>query len=163
VEKGEAAIVGGQVLALLVVVLLLGNYLHTNGQNFNGVSIPQMGTVYWGIPSNGTALDKNALNTMSVDSSSISIFYTLAYGTSISGISASRLCLNPGANETGLIQIYTNLTIFYYPKNHDNYIVLSPTDQPPGLRCTYSITITDSLQQIASWVGTVVVKAPKAA
>jgi hypothetical protein len=159
VEKGEVAIVGGQFLALALVVLILGNYLGTGA--INGVSIPEVKNVYWGPPSGSPTLDKGGVTTVKANSSTISVFYSLASGTQISSIAASRLCLNPSAQSKGTDQVYTNMTIEYDSKVRLNYVQLGPapisTEQPVGIRCYYSITITDSLQQVATWTGTVVV------
>jgi hypothetical protein len=149
-EKGEAAIVGGQFLALAVLVLLLGNYA---GLGIHSTS--QVGTVYWGAPSGGVTLDKGAVNVEKSNASTISLYFSLAASTSISSISAGRLCINPAANNTGEVLTYTHIPINFDSKKHQNYISFGPTGQPLGIGCVYTITITDSLQQVATWTGTV--------
>lgn len=152
-EKGEVAIVGGQFLALAVLVLLLGNYA---GIGTNGSQTTKIGTVYWGAPSGGVALASGTLNTEKTNASTISLYFTLATNSAISPpIAASRLCINPSANSTGEYLIYTNIPINYDSQKHQNFISFGPTGQPLGIGCSYTVSITDSLQQVTTWTGTV--------
>lgn len=148
-EKGEVAIVGGQFLALAVLVLILGNYAGTSGPTTH------VGTVYWGAPSGGVTLAKNAVNSEKSNASLIYVYYTLASNTAVSSISASRLCLNPAANNTGESLIYTQIPINYDSQRHQNYISFGPTGQAAGIGCDYTVVITDTVQQVTTWTGTV--------
>ncbi len=154
-EKGEAAIVGGQFLALAVLVLLLGNYAGLG----IGITTPQTGTVYWGAPSAGVTLQKGAVNLEKTNASTISLYYSLVSSTTISSITAGRTCIDPAANNTGEILTYTHIQISFDGQRHQNFISFGPTGQPAGIGCDYKVTITDSLDQVATWTGTVKVSA----
>jgi hypothetical protein len=149
-EKGEIGIVAGQFIALALVIIILGNYV---GPTQNATTTA--GKVYWGTPSAGVILVSNKVTTVTSNSSSISMYFSLASGTTIGSASASRLCVNPRANNTGGVQGYTRISINYDAGKKQNYIQFGPTGQALGIGCTYTITVTDSLQQTVTWVGTV--------
>jgi hypothetical protein len=155
-ERAEAAIVGGQIIALVVVVGLLGNYAGVSGIGVNGFSIPQISSVYWGPPSSGVTLAKAVGNTESTNATTISVRYSLAQGTKVAIVSASRLCELP--NGTGFEHIYTNLTTSIDNAAKAVYFTFGSTTQPLGWSCDYTVTLTDSLQQSVTWVATVEVK-----
>jgi hypothetical protein len=149
-EKGEIGIVAGQFIALALVILILGNYV---GPTQNTTTTA--GKVYWGAPSAGVTLDSNKVNQVTTDSNNISMYFSLESGTTIGSVSASRLCVNPSANNTGGVQVYITIPINYDTQKKQNYVEFGPTDQTLGIGCTYTITVTDSLQQTVTWVGTV--------
>ncbi|MDA4114835.1 MAG: hypothetical protein OK474_12395 [Thaumarchaeota archaeon] len=151
-EKGEIAIVAGQFIALALVILILGNYF---GTNTNQTLTPETGKVYWGAPSAGVTLEIHRLTQVNTNASSISMYFSLAQGTTIGSASASRLCVNPSTNNTGEVQGYTRILINYDGQKKQNYLQFGPTGQALGIGCTYTISVTDSLQQTVTWVGTV--------
>jgi len=140
-ERGELAIVAGQFAALALVVILLGNYAGVGG--LNGVSTG-VASVYWGPASANAPLQKNLLNLEPVNASIISVYYTLAQGTQVESVAASRLCVL--ANGTGLEHIYSNLTLSTDTAKKATYFTFGPTTQSSGWTCGYTITLTDSLQ-----------------
>jgi hypothetical protein len=95
-EKGEAAIVTGQFVALALLILILGNYA-----NIAGVTNVQVGKVYWGTPSTGVVLKSNSVNRVNASAGTISVLVTLPTHSTVATSSASRLCLSAGANSTG--------------------------------------------------------------
>jgi hypothetical protein len=150
VEKGEIGIVAGQFIALALVIIILGNYV---GPPQNATTT--VGKVYWGQPPAQVTLGSDKVTTVTSNANNISLYFSLATGTTIHSASASRLCVNPGANNTGEVQDYTLIPINYDAKDKLNYVEFGPTAQTPGIGCTYTITVTDSLQQTITWVGTV--------
>jgi hypothetical protein len=160
-EKGEVLILAIQFGALIVAVLLLSNFAYGS----NASSTPSITTVYWGSPPPGTGVSiGTGTHTESTNSSVISAFYSLAAGTHIVSFSASRLCSNPQSNATsqGDELDYTYIPRYYDTAKGAYYFTFGPTGQPTGWSCVYTITITDSLAQSASWITTIVVE-PKAA
>ncbi len=152
-ERGEVAIVSAQFLALAVLILLLGNYGNVTGK---GITNAEVNSVFWGTPSQGVALKSGVLNLETTNASTISLYFSLPPGTDVSlPVTASRLCLDPTANNTGKVRVYTNITISYDSTVKKNYIVIGPTGQPTGIGCLYTITLTDTLQQTATWTATV--------
>ncbi len=151
-DKGETAIVAGQFVALAVVILLLGNYA---GIVNSSVTTATVGKVYWGDPSAGVVLKSASVNTESKNATSISLFFLLPPGTAPGLPSVTRLCLNPTANDRGAALVYTNITISYDSENKQNYLTFGPTGQSPGFSCSYTVTITDSILQTATWTSTV--------
>jgi hypothetical protein len=150
-EKGEVAIVGGQFLALAVLILLLGNYAGVG----LGSPTTKVGTVYWGAPPGGAALTKGVLNKETTNASAMYVYFNLGPSTTVSSVSASRLCLDTAANNTGGSLTYTQISINYDSQKHENYITFGPTGQPSGVGCDYTVTITDSLQVVNTWTGSV--------
>jgi hypothetical protein len=151
-EKGEAVIAGGQFIALAVVILLLGNYA---GIVNSSVTTATVGKVYWGDPAADVVLKGSAVNTETTNASSISLFFSLPPHTAPGLPSVTRLCLNPTANDTGAALVYTNITISYDSQTKQNYITFGPTGQSLGFSCSYTVTITDSVEQTATWTSTV--------
>lgn len=149
-EKGEAGILAGQFAALAVVILLLSNYLPVASATTTGI-----GKVYWGDPVTGVTLTKGGTNVETANASTISALYTLASGTLPTSVSAVRLCLDAKANDTGANLVYTNIQFEYSQVKHANYLSFGPASQPPNLSCTYTISLTDSLQQTVTWSATV--------
>ena len=152
-ERGEVAIVSIQFVALALLVLLLGNYGNVTGK---GVSYAQVDNVYWGTPSQTTALKAGGLNVESVNASTVSLYFSIPQGSSIaSPITASRICIDPAANNTGQVRDYTNITINWDSKAKQNYIAIGPAGQPEGIGCSYTISFSDSLNQPVSWTAVV--------
>jgi hypothetical protein len=149
-EKGEAAIVTGQFVALALLILILGNYA-----NIAGVTNVQVGKVYWGTPSTGVVLKSNSVNKVNASAGTISVLVTLPTHSTVATSSASRLCLSAGANSTGEYRTYNNFTIGFYSQTKQNYVSFGPTTQSTGESCVYTISVTDSLQQVATWTATV--------
>jgi hypothetical protein len=85
----------------------------------------------------------------------MSVYFALAVGTSPASVSAVRLCSNAPPNPTGQELVYTNLTINY----SSNSFTFNTTGQSAGQTCTYTLSLTDSLQQVVTWVATVKLKA----
>lgn len=158
-EKGEVAILSIQFGALILVVLLLSNF---GSGVTNASSTPSIPKVYWGIPppGNGTSIGQST-NHETVNASTMSFYYTLAPTTSLVTASASVFCVNPqNATASGDIIDYTNLTRHYDTSAKDFYFTFGPVGQPNGWSCVYSLSVTDSLGQVSTWVGTVIVKPP---
>lgn len=152
-ERGEAGIITVQFLALAILVLLLGNYGNVTGA---GISTPQVNHVYWGTPSKTNELKTGGLNTEGVNASTISLYFSLPKGASIAlPVTASRLCLDTKANNTGEVRVYDNISVNWDPTVRQNYVEIGPTGQPSGIGCSYTITITDTIQQTATWTDTV--------
>jgi hypothetical protein len=151
-EKGEVAILTGQFGALVLAILLLSNF--ASGAN-NVLSTPTIGSVYWGSVSANVKLTNGVTNTETVNAANISVYYALAVGTSPASVSAVRLCSNAPPNPTGQELVYTNLTINY----SSNSFTFNTTGQSAGQTCTYTLSLTDSLQQVVTWVATVKLKA----
>jgi hypothetical protein len=156
-EKGEVGILTGQFAALAVAILLLSSL-----GGASAISVPKVVTVYWGAPSGNVALTTGANNDETVNASTISVFYTLAPSTTPYSVSAIRLCLNAGENNTGGVYTYTDVKFLYDNASRSNYISFGPVEQQLGQSCTYTVQLTDSLQQTAtaSWI--VQVQPPKA-
>jgi len=150
-ERGEIGIVAGQFIALALVILILGNYVGAGP--ISGTT--ETGKVYWGAPSAGVTLGSRSVTQVTTNASSISMYFSLASGTTIGSASASRLCVNPSANNTGEVQVYTRIPINYDTQKMQNYLQFGSTGQALGIGCTYTITVTDSLQQTVTWVGSV--------
>lgn len=149
-EKGEITVLAIQFGVLIVVVLLLSNLAGPDTQ-----STPQITTVYWGSPppASGTVIIKPGINDELTNASTITVYFSLAYSTHPVSISASRLCLV--TNGTAGEQVYTRLPISYDSAKKSYYFTFGPTGQPFGWSCEYTLTLTDSLQQTTTWVGTV--------
>lgn len=147
-EKGEVAILAGQFAALAVTVLLLSNFVGASA-----ISTPSIVSVDWGGPSSHYGLTKNSLNQEKVNESTISVFYTLAPTTVPSSASASRLCL--GENGTGEVFTYAKVLFLTDNSTGKSYLSFGPVGQPFGETCTYTILLTDSLEQTVTWVGSV--------
>lgn len=153
-EKGEVAIIAAQFAALAVAILLLSNVGATPA-----ISTPTIQGVYWGSPSSNVSINKSAYNSETVNASTISVFYTLASGTSPGSSSASRLCL--GANGTGRVLTYDSVAFLLDNVSKKNYISFGPVGQPYGEQCTYTVTLTDSLQQTVSATWIIQLEPPK--
>jgi hypothetical protein len=156
-EKGEVGIVVGQFAALAIVILLLSNFIPIASATSTGI-----GKVYWGSPDTGVALSSGGKNVEKANASTISALYTLATGSEPASVTAVRLCLNPQANYTGANQVYTDVQFNYSLSKHSHYISFGPTDQPANLVCTYTISLTDSVQSTVTWSATVEVNATAA-
>jgi len=133
-----------------VLILILGNY-----GNVTGINNVQVGKAYWGTPEAGVALKSNTVNDVNASASTISILFNLPAHSTVASSTASRLCLAPGANNTGEYLVYSNVTISYYAQTKQNYVSFGPTGQAPGESCVYNVSVTDSLQQVATWTATV--------
>jgi hypothetical protein len=158
-EKGEVGILAVQFGALIFAVLLLSNFAYGT----NASSTPAITTVYWGSPPPASGISiGTGTNIEKTNASAVSFFYTLAYSTHLVAAAASRFCINPETNATvgGGETVYTNIPNLYSTAKKAYYFTFSLTGQPTGWNCVYSITITDSLQQMANWAGTVIVKPP---
>ncbi|MDG6925320.1 MAG: hypothetical protein JRN09_02080 [Nitrososphaerota archaeon] len=153
-EKGEVGILAGQFGALIIAVLVLANFLGTS----SALSNPTIGTVYWGGPSSQYQLTRDATNTETMNATTISVFYVLAPTTTPASVTVSRLCLDASRNDTGGIYNYNNVTFAYDSSSNRNYISFGPVGQQIGQTCTYTVILTDSLQQQASWIATVMIK-----
>jgi hypothetical protein len=152
-EKGEVAIVSGQFIALALVIILLGNFAGGTG---TGISTPVIGNVYWGSASAGVTLQKGALNTEQTNASSVSVYYTLVRSTHVSSVAASRLCL--ATDGTGQELVYTKIPLSNDTTSKSTFFTFGPTGQATGLTCYYTVSITDSLQEVITWSGSVVLK-----
>ena len=148
-EKGETAIVVGQFAALAIVILLLSNYLPIASATTTGI-----GRVYWGDLTTGVPLTKGGVNVEKTNASTISVLYTLSSGTQPSSVSAVRLCLDK-VNETGSNLVYTDIQFEYSQAEHANYLSFGPAGQPPNLTCTYTISLTTTVEQTVTWSATV--------
>jgi hypothetical protein len=157
-ERGEIAVLAVQFGVLIFVVLLLSQF----ASGTNSQSTPEINTVYWGsIPPAGTVTLGQSTNNEATNASSIAVFYTLAYSTHVVSVAASRLCLAP--NSTGEDLVYTHLPINYDSAKKVYYFTFGSTGgqttgQQLGWSCEYTISVTDSLQQTTTWVGTVNLK-----
>jgi hypothetical protein len=158
-ERGEMGVLAVQFGALVIVLLVLSNF----ASGVSVVSTPTITTVYWGAPSSNIQLAKAATNVESANANTMSVFYSLAVSTTPASVTAGRLCLDSDANDTGGTYTYTDIMFNYSSSHHSNYISFGPTDQTVGQTCTYSVQLTDSLQQTYLWVSTVQLKAPSAA
>lgn len=156
-EKGEIGIVAGQFAALAIVVLLLSNFLPIANATQTGIA-----KVYWGAPGTGSALSESGKNIEKANASTISALYTLSSGTQPASVSAVRICLDPLANDTGTNLVYTDIQLNYSLRVHSNYLSFGPTDQPPNVVCTYTISLSDSVQTTVTWSATVEVNATAA-
>lgn len=148
-EKGEAAILAGQFGALALAILILSNF--AAGTN-NVLSTPTIGSVYWGPVSDKVQLTNGVTNTEPANATTMSVYFALAVGTSPASVSAVRLCSY--ANDTGEELVYTELMINY----KTNSFTFNTTGQVAGATCTYTLTLTDSLQQVVTWVAIVKLK-----
>jgi hypothetical protein len=148
-EKGEVAILTGQFAALAVAILVLSSFTA-----YGAISVPKVVTVYWGAPSGNIALTTGTNNVETANASTISVFYALAPSTTPASVSASRLCLDADANYTGGVYVYTDVKFLYDNASKSNYISFGPVEQQLGWSCTYTVQLTDSLQQTAtaSWI-----------
>ncbi len=142
---------GGQFLALAVLILLLGNYAGIG----LGSPTTKVGTVYWGAPPGGAVLVKDTLNKETTNASAMYVYFSLAPSATVSSVTASRLCLDTAANNTGGSLTYTQIAINYDSQKHQNYLSFGPVGQPSGVGCDYTVTIIDSLQQTNTWTGSV--------
>jgi hypothetical protein len=161
-EKGEIGVLTVQFAALIFVVLLLSVF----AQGSNNQSTPEITSVYWGpLPTTGhtTPTLGTGTNNEVTNATSITVFYSLAFSTHVTSVSASRLCQS--TNSSGLDQVYTDLPINYDTSKAAYYFTFGSTGgqtttQRAGWSCQYTITVTDSLEQTTTWLGTVVVKPP---
>ncbi len=155
-ERGEVGILAIQFGALVLALLILSNFISSSGVVSSPISTPTIQGVYWGDPATGVALSKGTTNLESTNASTISVFYTLASGTSPDAASASRLCL--AKNGTGESFTYARVVFLHDQAKHSNYISFGPTGQALGETCTYTIALTDSLQQVVTWYATIQLK-----
>ncbi len=149
-ERGEVLVVGLQFAALFAIVLLISNY--TPGQSAQ--ANPVVGSVYWGPAGAGLSLGSGGLTKVSQNQSSITAYFSVAYSTKVSAVSASRLCVDPSSTQ-GESVVYTDIQFSYDQQRHSSYVVIQPTTQKPGWDCTYTIKVTDDLSQTATWLGSV--------
>lgn len=148
-EKGEAAIVAVQFVALIAVVLLISQF--SPGQSVE--SAPMVNSVYWGSSDGGVALHVDQLTKVSQNASVVTAYFTLAYSTSISSVSGSRLCTT--STSSGVATTYTTIPFTFVASKGTGTVPLSPAGQSVGWVCTYTIKVTDSLSQTVTWVGSV--------
>ena len=156
-EKGEVGILALQFGALAIAVLLLSNFAYGT----NSSSTPSVTAVYWGAPPPGVGVKiGTGTHTETTNASQISAFYSLAPGTHLDSISASRLCTTEQTNATsqGDEYDYTYIPRYYDSSNKAYYFTFGPTGQPAGWSCLYTIAVTDSLEQGVSWTSTVIVQ-----
>ncbi len=155
-EKGEIFVLSVQFGALILIVLLLSNFAYGT----NASSTPSITQVYWGAPpstgGNGTTIGRGT-NIEHANATQISFYYTLAPGTSLAAASAQRFCLDP-KNDSASSGSFIFVNIPREPSSKGFYFYFTPVGQRDGESCVYSMTIVDSLQQPATWYGTVVVK-----
>lgn len=149
-ERGELAIVAVQFAALVFVVLLLSTF--SPGQSAQ--STPVINSVYWGTSAQGNALQSAKLTKVSENQSVITAYFAVAFSTQVSAVFGSRLCIGPNST-TGESTTYTYIPFTYDSAKGSGTIPLSPTGQPNGWVCTYTIKVTDSLSQTATWLGSV--------
>ena len=149
-ERGEIAIVIAQFAALIAVVLLLSSF--TPGQSSQ--SSPVIGTVYWGSPAQGVALQNGGIAKVTQNQSVITADFTVAFSTKPSAVTGSRLCIGPNST-LGESTTYTYIPFTYDSTKTTYSVALSPTVQQPGWVCTYTIKVTDTLSQSATWLGSV--------
>jgi hypothetical protein len=149
-ERGEAGILVIQFAALIAVVLLLSSF--SAGQSAR--STPNISSVYWGTSDHGIPLQSGKLTRVSQNESLVTAYFTVASSTKVSDVSGSRLCTEPNST-TGESTTYTYIPFTFDPTKGSGTIPLSPTDQPSGWVCTYTIRVTDSLSQTATWLGSV--------
>jgi hypothetical protein len=149
-EPGEVGIVAVQFVALVVVVLLLSSF--SPGQSAQ--SSPAITTVYWGTPSQGTALPSDRVTKVAQNETVVTADFTVAFSTSISAVAGSRLCLAPDSSE-GVSTTYTTIPFTFDSSKGSGSLPLSPAGQQAGWVCTYTIRITDTDSQTATWLGSV--------
>jgi hypothetical protein len=149
-ERGEISIVAFQFVALVAVVLLLSSF--TPGQSAQ--SNPVISAVYWGNSSLGTSLPGGHLTRVSQNESAVTAYFTVAFSTHLSAVSGSRLCVGP-ISTSGESTSYTTIPFNYDSSKGAYSVVLSPTGQQSGWVCTYTIKVTDTLSQTATWLGSV--------
>jgi len=152
-EKGEIAILTGQFGALILVILVLSNFV----PGANALSTPTTGSVYWGPVSANVQLTKGVTNTVTTNATSMTVDFNLAFGTTPASVSVTRLCANVPPNDTGQELVYTDFSMNY----KTDTFTFGPTGQPLGAQCTYTVELTDSLQQSTIWEATVVLKDAK--
>ena len=149
-EHGEVVIVTIQFAALVLVVLLLSSF--SPGQSAQ--STPVYGSVYWGTSAQGVALHEGQLTTVTQNESVVTAYFTVAFSTQISGVSGSRLCTTSNST-SGLSTTYTVIPFTFDESKGSGMVPLSPAGQQAGWICTYTIKVTDSLSQTATWLGSV--------
>jgi hypothetical protein len=149
-ERGEVAIVAIQFVALVTVVLILSSF--SPGQS--ATSTPAINSVYWGTSSQGVALKAEALTTVTQNESVVTAYFTVAFSTTVSAVSGSRLCFGPNSS-VGESTTYTIIPFTYVKSKGSGTIPLSPTSQQAEWVCTYTIKVTDSLSQTVTWLGSV--------
>lgn len=149
-ERGEAAIVAAQLVALIVVVLVLSGF--TPGQSAQ--STPVVQSVYWGTQGHGDALRKNAVTRVSENESVVTAYFSVAFSTQVSSVSGSRLCTTPGSTQAEATD-FSPLPFTFDSNKGTGSIPLSPATQQAGAVCTYTIKVTDSLSQTVTWIGSV--------
>jgi hypothetical protein len=155
VEKGEVGVISVQFIALIISLLVLSNFTHVTDR----YSTPNLQNVYWGQPSGHVQLTKGGSNTETVNASDMYVYFTLAQGTTASSLSASRLCNNAPPSGEGEQDTYDQIVINYTTPT-SGYFFFGSTEQSLGETCTYSMQLTDSLQQVTNFVATVTLKAP---
>ncbi len=125
-ERGEAAIVVVQFVALVSVVLLLSSF--SPGQSAQ--STPVVGSVYWGTSSQGVPLAAGKLTTVTQNESVVTAYFTVAFSTKVSAVSGSRLCIGPNST-AGESTTYTIINFTYDSSKGSGTIPLTP-DRPAG-------------------------------
>lgn len=149
-ERGEVAIVALQFAALVSVVLLLSTF--SPGQSAQ--STPVISSVYWGTSSQGVPLHEGKLVRVTQNETTVTAYFNVAYSTQVSAVSGTRLCLGPNSTQ-GESTTYTYIPFTYSSSKGQGSIPLSPAGQAAGWVCTYTIKVTDSLSQTATWLGSV--------
>jgi hypothetical protein len=149
-ERGEVGIVVVQFVALIAVVLLLSSF--SPGQS--ATSQPVFDAVYWGTSPQGVALHGGGLTRVTQNESVLTAYFTVAFSTTVSAVSASRLCTGPNST-VGESTTYTVINFTYDSSKGSGIIPLTPAGQQAGWTCTYTIKVTDSLSQTTTWLGSV--------
>lgn len=149
-EKGEVAILAVQFGALLVVVLVVGNVLPGGSVE----APPTISNVYWGSPGSSVAIPTGGTLRATTNQSSIYVYFHMGGGATVASTSASRFCTDP-SGKAGESTTYVTIPFMYDTARGENFLVITPTTQRSGFSCVYAVQITDTLQQIVKWTGTV--------
>lgn len=149
-ERGETAIVALQFTALVGVVLFLSSV--SPGQSAQ--STPLISKVYYGNSSQGVLLHEGKLVKVTQNETTLTAYFNVAFSTQVSAVSGSRLCLGPNSTQ-GDSTTYTYIQFTYSSSKGQGTIPLTPAGQAAGWVCTYTIKVTDSLSQTATWLGSV--------
>ncbi|MDG6967189.1 MAG: hypothetical protein JRN23_02045 [Nitrososphaerota archaeon] len=149
-EAGEGGLVVVQFAALVIVVLFLSSV----SPDQSAQSTPVITKVYWGTSSQGVPLHEGGLVKVTQNETTVTAYFNVAFSTQVSGVSGSRLCVGPNSTQ-GESTTYTYIQFTYISSKGTGTIPLSPAGQQVGWVCTYTIKVTDSLSQTATWLGSV--------
>lgn len=153
-ERGEVAIVAVQFVALVGVVLLISTF--SPGESAQ--STPVVNSVYWGTSSQGVALRANQLNRVRQNESVLTLYFEVAFSTTVSAVSGSRLCTETNSS-SGVSTTYTTIPYVFDSSKGTGTVSISPVGQRPGWVCTYTVKVTDNLSQTVTWLGSVELEA----